>query len=252
MDHHRTLHPQAETRPWPEAERRPPYAQRHFLRAEDRLYLGRCPSHIRLAGHVLAPVQCVVPGWHLGTALAGAIKPARCPRPAGMGPGLPGRQFRPGEKRGTAIGKTKVGKGSKVMVVADGQGLPIGLHVDSARPHESQLAQITLATVRVPRPRGRPRTRPKELVADKAYDSREFRRYLRRRASSPPFPRSRVGTGSVPGVGGRSARAPTIATVGRWSVASGGWITVGGWSCGMSALWTITKPSASWPSSCGV
>jgi IS5 family transposase len=74
------------------------------------------------------------------------------------------------------------------MVVADGQGLPIGLHVASARPHESQLAVTTLGTVRVPRPRGRPRTRPKELVADKAYDSREFRRYLRRRGIKPTIP----------------------------------------------------------------
>ena len=49
------------------------------------------------------------------------------------------------------------------MVVADGQGLPIGLHVASAQPHESQLADATLATVRVPQPRGRPRTRPQEF-----------------------------------------------------------------------------------------
>jgi transposase len=54
-----------------------------------------------------------------------------------MGAGFPGRQFRPGEKRGTGIGKTKVGKGSKVMVVADGQGLPLGLYITSARHHES-------------------------------------------------------------------------------------------------------------------
>jgi transposase len=74
------------------------------------------------------------------------------------------------------------------MVIADGQGLPIGVYVGSARPHESQLAEITLATVRVPRLRGRPRTRPKELVADKAYDSREFRRYLRRRGIKPTIP----------------------------------------------------------------
>lgn len=74
------------------------------------------------------------------------------------------------------------------MVIADGHGLPIGLHVDSARPHESQLAGATLATVRVPRSRGRLRTRPKEVVADKAYDRREFRRYLRRRGSKPTIP----------------------------------------------------------------
>jgi transposase len=91
-------------------------------------------------------------------------------------------------KKGTGVGKTTVGKVSKVMVVADGHCLPIGLPVDSTRPHESQLAQTTLATVRVPQPRGRPRTRPQELVADKAYDSREFRRYLRRRGIKPTTP----------------------------------------------------------------
>jgi transposase len=115
-----------------------------------------------------------------------------------MGAGVFGRQFRPGEKRGTGVGKTKVGKGSKVMVVADGQGLPIGLYVDSARPHESQLVAATLATVRVPQRRGRPRTRPKELVADKAYDSQTFRRYLRRRGIKP----------TIPPVGRRSRKRP--------------------------------------------
>jgi transposase len=86
------------------------------------------------------------------------------------------------------VGRTKGGKGSKVRVLTDGQGLPIGLHVDSARPHESQLAETTLGTGRVPRPRGRPRTRPQEVVADEAYDSRAFRRYLRRRGIKPTIP----------------------------------------------------------------
>jgi transposase len=105
-----------------------------------------------------------------------------------MGTGVLGRQFRPGEKRGTGVGKTKVGKGSKVMVVADGQGLPIGLYVESAQPHESQLVEATLATVRVPQRRGRPRTRPKELVADRAYDSQAIRQRLRRRGIKPTIP----------------------------------------------------------------
>ncbi len=74
------------------------------------------------------------------------------------------------------------------MVVADGHGLPIGLYVANAQPHESQLADATLATVRVPQPRGRPRTRPKELVADKAYDSCELRQRLRRRGLKPTIP----------------------------------------------------------------
>jgi transposase len=71
------------------------------------------------------------------------------------------------------------------MVVADGHGLPIGIYGHSAQPHESQLAEATLATVGVPQQRGRPRTRPKELVADKAYDSRALRQRRRRRGIKP-------------------------------------------------------------------
>jgi len=71
------------------------------------------------------------------------------------------------------------------MMVSDGNGVPIGLYLDSAHHHEIRLAEATLKTVRVPQRRGRPRTRPKELVADKAYDSRSFRIWLRRRGIKP-------------------------------------------------------------------
>jgi transposase len=74
------------------------------------------------------------------------------------------------------------------MVVADGRGLPIGLHVASARPHECTLAEPTLATISVPQRRGRPRTRPRELIADRGYDSQVFRQQLRRRGIKPTIP----------------------------------------------------------------
>ena len=105
-----------------------------------------------------------------------------------MDTSLSGREFRSGQKGGDGVGKTKVGKGSKVMTVVDGNGLPIGLHVDSATPHELKLAQTTLNSIRVPQKRGRPKTRPKELVADKAYDSADFRRQLRARGIKPTIP----------------------------------------------------------------
>lgn len=60
--------------------------------------------------------------------------------------------------------------------------------MDSAPPHESQLADATVATVCVPQPRGRPRTRPKDLVAGKAYDSRDLCQRLRRRGMKPTIP----------------------------------------------------------------
>lgn len=75
------------------------------------------------------------------------------------------------------------------MLVADGNGVPIGLLIESATPHEVTLAAATLSTVRVPQKRGRPKTRPKELVADKAYDSRKFRQWLRRKGMKPTIPR---------------------------------------------------------------
>jgi len=75
------------------------------------------------------------------------------------------------------------------MLAADGNGLPIGFELAGANHHEVKLAVGTLDTVRVPRRgRGRPKQRPKELVADKAYDSRRFREWLRSKGIRPTIP----------------------------------------------------------------
>ena len=93
------------------------------------------------------------------------------------------RQFCSGQKGGAGVGKTKRGKGTKWMVVVDGAGVPLGIHLDSAPPAEVRLAEKTLATIRVPhgsRP-GRPRQKPGRVIADKAYDSDPLRQRLARR-----------------------------------------------------------------------
>jgi IS5 family transposase len=74
------------------------------------------------------------------------------------------------------------------MVVVEGQGIPIGVLLASAQQAEITLAPATLATIRVPSSKGRPRTRPRQLVADRGYDSRAFRRHLRRRGIRPCIP----------------------------------------------------------------
>jgi transposase len=89
------------------------------------------------------------------------------------------------------VGLTKRGKGSKVMLVVEGQGLPLGVLVESAQKAEVRLAEAALAQVKVTRPVGRPRTRPKELVADRGYDSEALRRRLRARGIKPCIPRRR-------------------------------------------------------------
>jgi hypothetical protein len=150
--------------------------------------VGRCAPRVRLAGHLLAALSRMVSGWHLGADVAHALQPARCPREARVGTSLPGREFRARQKGGSGVGNTHIGTGSNVMVVADGHGWPSGLSVASAQPPESQLADAPLATIRVLPPRGRPRPRPKDLVADNADDRREWRQRLRRRGIKPTMP----------------------------------------------------------------
>jgi transposase len=62
------------------------------------------------------------------------------------------------------VGKTKRGKGTKIMAVADRSGLPIAISVGSASPHEVTLVETTLAARFTEQP-------PERLIGDKAYDS---------------------------------------------------------------------------------
>ena len=62
------------------------------------------------------------------------------------------------------MGKTKRGKGTKLMAVADGAGFPVALSVGSASPHEVRLVEETLAKRLVDE-------KPERLIGDRAYDS---------------------------------------------------------------------------------
>src|ERR1700692_970191 len=74
------------------------------------------------------------------------------------------RQLQFGEKRGSGVGPTKRGKGSKIMAIADRHGLPVAVHVASASPNEATLVEPTLM-------RRFLRETPERLIGDKAYDS---------------------------------------------------------------------------------
>jgi transposase len=67
------------------------------------------------------------------------------------------------------------------MVLVDGQGLPLGVRLESASPGEVTLAEATLAEVRVPQPKGRPRQKPTRVIADRGYDSDPLRQRLKKR-----------------------------------------------------------------------
>jgi len=72
--------------------------------------------------------------------------------------------FAPAKKGGNCVGKTKRGKGTKIMAIADRHGLPVAVHVESATPHEVTLVKATIAQRLVLK-------RPEHLVGDAAYES---------------------------------------------------------------------------------
>ena len=75
-----------------------------------------------------------------------------------------GRDICSGQKRGRQVGKTKRGKGTKIMGLADGHGLPLALRTESASPAEVKLVTATLEARVVA-------DVPERLIGDKAYDS---------------------------------------------------------------------------------
>jgi transposase len=138
---------------------------------------GRVPLTLDL----LAAVEAVGRGRRLAGCVASLARGVGRGRSAQLGRDLLGWQLRPGEKRGAAVGKTKRGKGTKWMVLVDGQGLPLGVRLESASPAEVTLAEATLDEVRVPRPKGRPRQKPERVIADRGYDSDPLRERLQKR-----------------------------------------------------------------------
>jgi transposase len=118
---------------------------------------------------LLAAAEGLARRRHLGKSVRPICRPTQRAGTVALGRDLYRRDVRSGKKRGLCVGKTKRGKGTKVVVVADGEGLPVGLHVCSASPHEATLAEATLAATQ---------GRPERLIGDRAYDSDPLRERL--------------------------------------------------------------------------
>jgi len=70
----------------------------------------------------------------------------------------------PGVEGGDGVGKTKRGKGTKIMGLADAGGLPLAVSPTSDSPHEVTLVEPTSDACFVDE-------LPERLIGDKAYDS---------------------------------------------------------------------------------
>jgi transposase len=78
---------------------------------------------------------------------------------------------------------------TKIHQVADGAGRPLVVLIGPGQGGDSPMFPILLDQLRVARPgRGRPRTRPDRVRADKAYSSRANRHLLRARGVTAVIP----------------------------------------------------------------
>ena len=143
---------------------RPRCSEWHPLGATHRGSLGRLAGSLSFGLYLLPPLLTLGEGGRAEEAIGGGgSRPGRTRRHRSLRV-LHRRHLHGGEKRGLKVGKTKRGKGTKLMVIADASGLPLAVHTASASPHEVTLVEATLAeTFTVGRP-GR-------LIGDRAYDS---------------------------------------------------------------------------------
>jgi len=100
----------------------------------------------------------------LGASAAGGGTRPKSSRRFGPQRSLRRRQLCSGQKRGLCVGKTKRGKGTKIMAVADRNGLPLAVCTDSASPAEVKLVAQTLEQRFIAEV-------PERLIGDKAHDS---------------------------------------------------------------------------------
>jgi transposase len=91
------------------------------------------------------------------------------------------------------LGKSQGGFSTKVHLKAEGRGTPLTILLTPGQRHESTVLEALLAHGAIRRlSRGRPRSRPGRLVADKGNTGRRNRAALRQRGIRVTIPKLRT------------------------------------------------------------
>ncbi|MFG2409841.1 IS5 family transposase [Streptomyces brevispora] len=93
-----------------------------------------------------------------------------------------------GEPHDHAIGRSRGGPTTKIHLASDAHCRPLAFVLTAGQAGDAPAFPDVMAQLRVPRPRGRPRTRPDTILADKAYSSRAIREHLRKRGIRAVIP----------------------------------------------------------------
>src|SRR3990172_1387207 len=182
----------------PEGERRPAAGFRSCgthgdsLRIENRLSLGISSPGVglRMRHDVLATTPRLACGWCLGEDMETTF--------GRIGVGGPNRLVNIRDRqllRASAFWGAKTGpnptdrgkNGSKRHLMVDGAGTPLAIAHTGANCHDSEMAiPLVDAVPPIKQPRGAPRKRPDEVLADRAYDAEaKIRKPLRKRGIKP-------------------------------------------------------------------
>ncbi|MFB9739478.1 IS5 family transposase [Streptomyces thermocoprophilus] len=95
---------------------------------------------------------------------------------------------RPESRPNHAIGRSRGGLTTKIHLAADARCRPLAFVLTAGQAGDAPAFTDVMARLRVPRRRGRPRTRPDLVLADKAYSSRAIREHLRKRGIRAVIP----------------------------------------------------------------
>jgi hypothetical protein len=81
-----------------------------------------------------------------------------------------------GGAAGEGLGRSRGGFTTKIHLSADGRCRPLSLLITPGQRADCTQFRAVLEKVRVPRPIGRPRSKPESVAADKAYSNGPIRR----------------------------------------------------------------------------
>lgn len=88
-----------------------------------------------------------------------------------------------------SLGRSRGGLSTKVHLAADRRCRPISRVITAGQRHDAPIFEQVMAGIRIRRTgRGRPRSRPSYVLADKAYSARAIRGHLRRRSIRATIP----------------------------------------------------------------
>ncbi|MFE4257647.1 IS5 family transposase [Streptomyces sp. NPDC056883] len=115
-----------------------------------------------------------------------------------------------GEPADHAIGRSRGGLTTKIHLAADGRCRPLAFHLTPGQAGDAPGFEHVMAGIRVPRPVGRPRTRPDAVLADRAYSSRAIRAHLSRRGIRAVIPQPADQVANRRRRGRQGGRPPTF------------------------------------------